>query len=178
MYYGSYSGAPANSNNIQPTDWNPPLKSPYATLPIIKEGSRDEPANLFAWKLFWVLGGYKEDDENGEEDAGTKSNVDEATDWFRSTRYPPHWAEAQLKEFGPNLTKRVKWFQTEMGLPVTGIIDGGTWKKLGELSGLELKAAHKVGGLNLPFGLTPYAALGGLAVIGVVSVLIWNQTQK
>ena len=114
----------------------------------------------------------------GLEEASDKSHVDENTDWFRGTYHPKHWSEAQLKEFGPNLTKRVKWFQTEMGLPATGIIDGETWKKLGELTGLELKAAHKVGGLSLPFGLTPYAALGGLAVIGVISALIWNQTQK
>ena len=65
MYYSSYSGTPVNTHNVQPTDWTPALTAPYATLPVIKEGSTDQPANLFAWKLFWVLGGYETEARTG-----------------------------------------------------------------------------------------------------------------
>ena len=169
-----YSGKPTTTLKLK--EWTAvPLIPRGGKLPTLKRGSSDLASVRFAWQLFWNMGGYDKNPD-GDENPASQESTTTATIFKTSTLYNTEdWLEARADVFGPNLEARVKWFQKEMDIPVSGVIDPRTWKKLGEVNGVDIEGSGKISlfsrlGLDKSFKIAGYNAQVWQLVLGSVGV--------
>jgi len=172
-----YSGKPTTTINI--TDWTAVPHIPRGgKLPTLKRGATDLVPVRFAWQLFWNMGGYDKNPDGDETPAGPNATKSEFIFRTDNAYNPEDWLEARADVFGPNLEARVKWFQKEMEIPVTGVIDPPTWKKLGEVNGVDIEGTGEGSprsifstlGLDKSFKIAGYNAQVWQLVLGSVGV--------